>query len=44
MPVHRNPETALPVVGSVAVSTRHGYTEPIAPRIAVVTKSAGGTS
>ena len=41
MPVHRNPETASPEVGSAAVPTRDGHTGQIAHGIAAVT---GGTS
>ncbi len=42
MPVHRNPETALPEVVSAAVPTRDGHTGPVASLVADVTAFAGG--
>ncbi|MEO5743086.1 MAG: hypothetical protein ABIQ53_00675 [Terracoccus sp.] len=44
MPVHHNPETALPEVCSAAVPTRDGHTGPIAGLVAVETAVAAGRS
>ena len=44
MLVPRHPETALPEVGSAAVSTHDGLTAPIAGLVVVVTGVAGGRS